>query len=48
MPKMINNPTKISPLEMFCFLIIGSKIAINRVTEDRQIKPTDTLATLIE
>ena len=47
-PKIMNKPTRISPLEIFCFFINGSKMAMKSVTDDKQIRLTETLATLIE
>ncbi len=45
---MINNPAKISSLEMLDFLINGSKIAVNKVMLERQTNVIGTVESLME
>ena len=48
MPLIIANPVKISSLDIFCLFKRGSKMAVNKVKEERQTRVTDTVEDLIE
>ena len=48
MPAMINAPANISSFEIFFLLISGSKIAVNKVMDERQTRVTGTVDNLME
>lgn len=47
-PKIIIIPAMMSTLAIFCFLMIGSRIAVKRVKEDRHTSVTDTVDTFMD
>src|ERR1700754_1305319 len=48
MPVIINNPAKISSLEIFTLLINGSNTAVNKVMLEMQTRATGTVDNLME
>jgi hypothetical protein len=48
MPVIINEPANISSFEMRFLLIMGSKIAVNKVMEERQTRVTGTVDNLMD
>ena len=48
MPLIMNNPVTISSFDIFLRSIIGSKMAVNSVSAERQTKATDTVAILMD
>ena len=48
MPEIIKIPAMISSFDIFFLLISGSKIAVNKVMDERHTRLTDTVDNLIE
>jgi hypothetical protein len=45
---MISKPVKISTLEIFCLLIRGSNIAVNKVSDESVTRVTETVDNLMD